>query len=64
MEYHELSDLQKHLLKPFSEIEAQQITRQILEGLGYMHQNGFVHLDIKPAVGSPPVPIIKIPRPF
>ncbi|UKZ73157.1 hypothetical protein TrVFT333_000798 [Trichoderma virens FT-333] len=49
MEYLELGDLQRHLIKPLPESEAQQITLQVLEGLKYMHENGFVHRDVKPA---------------
>lgn len=51
MEHLPLEDLQKHLKIPFSERESQQITLQLLEGLDFMHSNGFVHRDMKPQVG-------------
>lgn len=53
MEYFPLGDLQTYLIEepdPLPEPEAQQITFQILEGLKFMHDNGFAHRDIKPAV--------------
>ncbi|KAM3472477.1 hypothetical protein MY8738_008848 [Beauveria namnaoensis] len=48
MEYLEHGDLQKHLAHPLSEQEAKLITAQIIEGLGFMHENGFTHRDLKP----------------
>jgi calcium/calmodulin-dependent protein kinase I len=55
MEFFELGDLQRYLSSapPLPEIEAQEITFQMLEGLRYMHQNGFAHRDLKPSVSSP-----------
>jgi serine/threonine protein kinase len=53
MEYFPLGDLQSFLNdapNPLAEPEVQQITFQILEGLKFMHDNGFAHRDIKPAV--------------
>lgn len=48
MEYLALGDLEAHIAHPLAEIEARQISSQVLEGLGYMHENGFVHRDLKP----------------
>jgi calcium/calmodulin-dependent protein kinase I len=50
MEYFENGDLQKHMRGRFPEFEVGQIASQILEGLSYMHDNGFAHRDLKPAV--------------
>ncbi|KAI2618231.1 kinase-like domain-containing protein [Hypoxylon sp. NC1633] len=48
MEYLEYGDLQRHLVRPLPEYEARTITSQVLEGLQFMHDNGFVHRDLKP----------------
>ncbi|OAQ80658.1 protein kinase [Purpureocillium lilacinum] len=50
MEYLEHGDLEQHLKSPLPEVEARQITGQVLEGLSFMHQNGFIHRDLKPGV--------------
>jgi len=50
MEYLPYGDLQACLNTALPEREARQICRQVLEGLGYMHDNGFVHRDLKPGV--------------
>jgi serine/threonine protein kinase len=50
MEYFPLGDLQSYLSSPLSEKEAKQIASQILEGLSFMHDNGFAHRDLKPTV--------------
>lgn len=52
MEYLPAGDLQKYIVQPFSEREAQSITLQLLEGLDFMHSNGFSHRDLKPKVGT------------
>ncbi|KAF2659785.1 kinase-like protein [Lophiostoma macrostomum CBS 122681] len=52
MEYFPLGDLHSYLInvsQPLPEREAQHVVFQLLEGLQYMHSNGFVHRDIKPA---------------
>ncbi|VUC37146.1 unnamed protein product [Clonostachys rosea] len=48
MEYIELGDLQKYLVGALPEIEVRDIIKQILEGIGFMHDNGFIHRDLKP----------------
>ncbi|CAG9984320.1 unnamed protein product [Clonostachys byssicola] len=49
MEYLEHGDLQSHLVRPFPEDEVRDIVFQLLEGLSFMHENGFAHRDLKPA---------------
>ena len=55
MEYFKHGDLQHCLFSvpPLPELEVQQITSQILEGLQFMHQNGYSHRDLKPGVSAP-----------
>ncbi|KAF2489067.1 kinase-like protein [Lophium mytilinum] len=50
MEYLPLGDLQDHLSESSQlfEPEGQQVTSQLLEGLSFMHQNGYMHRDLKP----------------
>jgi serine/threonine protein kinase len=50
MEYFPEGDLHKYLGCPLPENEGQRIISQILEGLKYMHDHGFAHRDLKPAV--------------
>lgn len=50
MEYLSEGDLHKYLSSPLPEKEGQQIVLQVLEGLHFMHENGFAHRDLKPAV--------------
>lgn len=52
MEFLPLGDLQRYLMRPLPECQAKQITEQVLEGLQFMHDNGFIHRDLKPAVCS------------
>ncbi|CAH0051188.1 unnamed protein product [Clonostachys solani] len=49
MEYMENGDLQEYLSVPFPEAEVKEIASQLLEGLTFMHENGFAHRDLKPA---------------
>lgn len=48
MEYLPFGDLKKHIAKSLAEVEARQIASQVLEGLEYMHGNGFVNRNLKP----------------
>jgi calcium/calmodulin-dependent protein kinase I len=48
MELVEHGDLQKHLRGPLPEQEGQTIIFQILQGLSFLHQQGFAHRDLKP----------------
>jgi serine/threonine protein kinase len=54
MEFFELGDLSDYMASapPLPEVEAQEITFQVLEGIRYMHQNEFAHRDLKPGVSS------------
>lgn len=51
MEYLPQGDLHNCLNSPLPEKQGQDIVHQILEGLFFMHDNGFTHRDLKPAVG-------------
>jgi serine/threonine protein kinase len=53
MEYFELGDLKQCLDgidSPLPENQVREIIFQLLEGLSYMHENGFAHRDLKPQV--------------
>lgn len=50
MEYLPDGDLHKYLNSPLPEKEGRHIVSQILEGLRFMHEIGFAHRDLKPAV--------------
>ena len=52
MEYLPYGDLHHYLGQPLPELEGQQIVSQILEGLDFMHDSGFAHRDLKPAVSQ------------
>jgi len=52
MEYLEEGDLTMHIGTPLSQETVQNISKQILEGLQVMHQQGIAHRDLKPAVWS------------
>jgi serine/threonine protein kinase len=54
MEYIEHRDLQRYLVRKFSERETNQIAFQVLKGLGFMHKYNFIHRDLKPAVSAYP----------
>ena len=51
MEYLPKGDLNKYLNSPLPEKQGQSIVYQLLEGLIFMHDHGFTHRDLKPAVG-------------
>jgi serine/threonine protein kinase len=52
MEYIPFGDLENYMSNngAMPEVDAQQVSFQILEGLSYMHREGFAHRDIKPGV--------------
>jgi serine/threonine protein kinase len=53
MEYVLLGDLEtnvKALSAPLPQVEAKDVTRQILLGLQIMHAESFAHRDLKPQV--------------
>lgn len=52
MEYIQHGDLENHIRPTLTENDTRQITSQLLDGLHIMHQNGFTHRDLKPAVSS------------
>lgn len=62
MEYIQLGDLEKNIKVHsgrVSEIEARDITEQILSGLEIMHAESFAHRDLKPQVITMIIAIIK-----
>ena len=48
MEYISHGNLRSYLEVERSENEAKVVTRQLLEGLAVIHQEGFAHRDLKP----------------
>jgi serine/threonine protein kinase len=52
MEYIPFGDLENYMSNngAMPEADAQQVSFQILEGLSYMHREGFAHRDVKPGV--------------
>ncbi len=54
MEYCEHGDLKRYLesTKLLPEDEARDLASQVLCALAMMHQEGFAHRDVKPAVGN------------
>lgn len=56
LEYLPLGDLRGYLSTKGGRVpqtEAQQIVSQLLDGLRFMHEEGFTHRDLKPAVSAP-----------
>lgn len=45
-----LYDCLKARSSPMSEEEARQATRQLLEGLDFMHKDNYAHRDLRPSV--------------
>jgi serine/threonine protein kinase len=55
MEYVPNGDLEDNIPpkgEPINELEIREIASQILKGLEFMHQEGFVHRDLKPKVSN------------
>ena len=50
MEYLQIGDLSKLMTKAFPEVDVRRIVAQLVEGLVFMHDNGFAHRDLKPQV--------------
>ncbi|CAI9107366.1 OLC1v1006703C10 [Oldenlandia corymbosa var. corymbosa] len=45
---HNLYQIMRERQMPFSEEEIRNLMRQVLQGLSYMHRNGYFHRDLKP----------------
>jgi len=54
MEYLPLGGLQQYIPSAIGEDSVKEIAMQVLKGLKYMHEAGYTHRDIKPAVSLPP----------
>jgi len=52
MEYIQNGDLASYLKAPLPEHEAREIAFQVAEGLENLHENKYVHRDIKPEVSD------------
>lgn len=50
MEYFEHGDLARYIHEISTENEVRKITIDVLEGLKFMHAEGFAHRDLKPQV--------------
>jgi len=50
MEYLPEGDLTKHIGSPLPQETVQTVSKQILEDLKVIHQQGIAHRDLKPAV--------------
>jgi serine/threonine protein kinase len=50
MEYLSRGDLSHYIGPNLHKIDAKEITRNVLQGLKVMHEEGFAHRDIKPQV--------------
>lgn len=50
MENMSKGDLRQHMDRPFEDAEVQKIAWQLAEALEFMHEAGFTHRDLKPAV--------------
>jgi serine/threonine protein kinase len=48
MEYFELGDLRQHIKESITENDVKDITTDVLTGLSMMHNENFVHRDVKP----------------
>lgn len=63
MEYFPLGDLSNFIENDISEESIREIASQLLQGLTFMHAEGYTHRDLKPAISSlSPVDIACIPN--
>ena len=64
MEYLSHGHLRNYLEVERSETEAKVITRQLLEGLVVIHEEGFAHRDLKPEVrpATSPAALVQMPN--